>query len=73
MASGGSSVMALAAANPVIAAALIAAAILGEDEVKRIGRDLDKTVGIRGMNDRTKSAGKEVKRVVKDIGKVFGF
>lgn len=73
MASGGNAVMALAAANPIIAAALIAAAILGEDEIKRIGRDLDKTVGIKGMKDRTESTVKEVKRIGSDIADFFGF
>ena len=46
---GGQAIYALAAANPVIAAALIAMALLGEDETKRIGRDLDDKVGVSAI------------------------
>ena len=83
-ASGGKAVYALAAANPAIAAALVVAAVLGEDEIKRIGKDLDSTIGVKAIKDavdsriqNVKSAGRKAEKAIKSVGrkiaKVFGW
>ena len=74
---GGQAIYALAAANPVIAAALIAMAILGEDETKRIGRDIDKNFGLGAVRDNAFGVGADlitdgVKSITGRLGSVFG-